>query len=85
MITVGRYACFVVILIVTSLTPSSCTDLAEEAMAYEQAEGLAADGLADRVAAERVVLDHDVLHRTVQKMDVKPNAASESDADQTGS
>ncbi|MEX0821332.1 MAG: hypothetical protein WD021_04230 [Rhodothermales bacterium] len=35
--TLGRYICAVVVLVAASLTPSGCSDVAEQAMAYENA------------------------------------------------
>lgn len=35
--TLCRYICAVVVLVAVSLTPSSCSDVAEQAMAYEDA------------------------------------------------
>lgn len=35
--TLCRYICAVVVLVAASLTPSSCSDVAEQAMAYEDA------------------------------------------------
>lgn len=43
MMTLSRYMCAVVVLIVASLTPSSCSDIGEQAMAFEQYETVVLD------------------------------------------
>lgn len=69
MMKVSRYLCAVVVLIVASLTPSGCSDVAEQALAYE--ESAAVDGV--------------TVDRTERDGDLKIDFASDLDADRIGS
>lgn len=69
MMKVSRYFCAVVVLIVASLTPSGCSDVAEQALAYE----------------ETVVMEDVTVDRNAQEEETKIDFASSSDANRIGS
>lgn len=75
MMSLSRYVLAVVVLIVTSLTPSSCSDVAEEAMAYE------VTGAAVRVDLTR----EGRMERVDLGADLQLDGAPESDTDEIGS
>lgn len=71
MMTASRYICAVVVLVVASLTPSSCSELGEQALAFEESEPM---------AIEEFVFDGDV-RGAAHRADRKPA----SDSNETGS
>lgn len=73
--SLSRYAVAVVVLIVASLTPSSCSDVAEEAMAYEVTGASVMDDLAREGRVEDVKLG----------VDLQVDRAPETDAEEIGS